>query len=276
MTPSTSTRLQLQLSGFFEFKWDHFENADTIHIWCLVSRGRCGRKIARPQNRAAAAICCCGRCELPVGLEAGTRNPESWPLAFMGRFPSSMGGFPTLMGRFPSWKSLGKQSVRTGALIRGRHGGVKKRGGWKTSRMTPLPKRGFGPPLVRYVFHPPQVSVFPPPSGVSALFLLYKNPRQSRPEALLEGPNIFGRVRSLVRFPPPPMRFAPPPISLRRPRMSGRRTSGTRRFPRHFWTAIFPRKWKKRQQEPELPDLAWNSQTSFFQTSATTPNHGPN
>ena len=25
--------------------------------------------------------------------------------------------------------------------------------------MTPLPKRGFGPPLVRYVFHPPQVSV---------------------------------------------------------------------------------------------------------------------
>ena len=36
---------------------------------------------------------------------------------------------------------------------------MEKRGGWKTSRMTPLPKRGFGPPLVRYVFHPPQVSV---------------------------------------------------------------------------------------------------------------------
>ena len=64
-------------------------------------------------------------------------------------------------------------------FIRERHGGVEKRGGWKTSRMTPLPKKGFWTPLVRYVFHPP--------SGVSALFFLYKNPRQSRPEALLEG-----------------------------------------------------------------------------------------
>ena len=36
---------------------------------------------------------------------------------------------------------------------------MEKRGGWKTSRMTHLPKRGFGPPLVWYVFHPPQVSV---------------------------------------------------------------------------------------------------------------------
>ena len=42
----------------------------------------------------------------------------------------------------------------------GRHGGGwKKRGGWKTSRMTPLPKKGFWTPLVRYVFHPPHVSV---------------------------------------------------------------------------------------------------------------------
>ena len=41
-------------------------------------------------------------------------------------------------------------------------------------------------------------------------------------------------------------------------------------FPDVAWTAIFPRKWKKRRQEPELPDLAWNSQTFFFQTSATT------
>ena len=46
--------------------------------------------------------------------------------------------------------------------IRGRHGGVEKRGGWKTSRMTPLPKRGFGPP-------PRTVRFPPPPSGVSVL-----------------------------------------------------------------------------------------------------------
>ena len=32
------------------------------------------------------------------------------------------------------------------AHFRGRHGGVEKRGGRKTSQMTPLPKRGFGRP----------------------------------------------------------------------------------------------------------------------------------
>ena len=45
----------------------------------------------------------------------------------------------------------------------GRHGGVEKRGGWKTSRMTPLPKRGFGPPSYG-TFSTPltcQCSVFP-------------------------------------------------------------------------------------------------------------------
>ena len=61
--------------------------------------------------------------------------------------------------------------------------GVEKRGGWKTSRMTPLPKRGFGPPLVRYVCRTPQVSVL--------CFFLYKNSRQSRPEALLEASKNF-------------------------------------------------------------------------------------
>ena len=40
-------------------------------------------------------------------------------------------------------------------------------------------------------------------------------------------------------------------------------------LPDIFRTAIFTRKWRKRRQEPELPDLAWNSQTSFSQTSAT-------
>ena len=61
-------------------------------------------------------------------------------------------------------------------------------GGWK--------KEGGGKP---HEWHPSQKGVldlprtvgFPPPSGVSALFFLYKNPRQSRPEALLEGPKNF-------------------------------------------------------------------------------------
>ena len=42
-------------------------------------------------------------------------------------------------------------------------GGVEKRGGWKTSRMTPLPKRGLGPPSYSTFSTPRrrQCSVFP-------------------------------------------------------------------------------------------------------------------
>ena len=38
---------------------------------------------------------------------------------------------------------------------------------------------------------PPRTVRFPPPSRVSALFFLHRNPRQSRPEALLEGSKNF-------------------------------------------------------------------------------------
>ena len=55
-------------------------------------------------------------------------------------------------------------------------GGGKKKREENLTNDTP-PKRGFGPP--------PRTVCFPTPSGVSALFFLYRNPRQSRPEALL-------------------------------------------------------------------------------------------
>ena len=61
-------------------------------------------------------------------------------------------------------------------------GWKKKRGVENLTNDTP-PKKSFGPPLVRYVFHPPQVSVL--------CFFLYTKPRQSRPEALLEGSTNF-------------------------------------------------------------------------------------
>ena len=61
-------------------------------------------------------------------------------------------------------------------------GGGKRRGVENLMNDTP-PKKGF--------WTPPRTVRFPPPSGVSALFLLYKNPRQSRPEALLEGSKNF-------------------------------------------------------------------------------------
>ena len=61
-------------------------------------------------------------------------------------------------------------------------GGGKKRGVENLTNDTP-PKKGF--------WTPPRTVCFPPPSGVSALFFLYKNSRQSRPEALLEGSQTF-------------------------------------------------------------------------------------
>ena len=70
--------------------------------------------------------------------------------------------------------------------------------------MTPLPKGFFGPPLVRYVFHPPQVSVL--------CFSFTKIHDRADQELFWRGPTIFGRARSLVRF-PPPIRFAPPHIT---------------------------------------------------------------
>ena len=85
--------------------------------------------------------------------------------------------------------------------------GGGKRGGRKTSRMTPLPKRGFGPPLVRYVFHPPQVSVL----CFSCTKLHHGMTEQKR--TLLEGSKMIRRARSLVRF-PPPIRLAPPHITV--------------------------------------------------------------
>ena len=61
-------------------------------------------------------------------------------------------------------------------------GGGKKRGVENLTKDTP-PKKGF--------WTPPRTVRFPPPSGVSALFFLYKNPRQCRPKALLEGSKNF-------------------------------------------------------------------------------------
>ena len=84
-------------------------------------------------------------------------------------------------------------------------GGVEKRGGWKTSRMTPLPKRGFGAP--------PRTIRFPPLSGVSALFFSCTKVHDRADQKLFwRGPKIFRRARFLVRF-PPPIRFAPPHIT---------------------------------------------------------------
>ena len=78
-------------------------------------------------------------------------------------------------------------------------GGGKKRGVENLTNDTP-PKKGFWTPLVRYVFHPPQVSVL--------CFSCTKFHDRADQKLFWRGPKIFGRARSLVRF-PPPIRFAP-------------------------------------------------------------------
>ena len=79
---------------------------------------------------------------------------------------------------------------------------MEKRGGRKTSRMTPLPKRGFGPPSYG-TFSTPlrcQCSVFP----------VQKSPRQSSPKALLEGSKHF-RERAFSGTFSSPHTFCTPP-----------------------------------------------------------------
>ena len=83
--------------------------------------------------------------------------------------------------------------------VRGRRGGWTKKGGWKTSRMTPLPKKGFWtppPPLIRYVFHPLrcQCSVSPVQKSTT---------EQTRSSFFWRGPKIFGRARAMYVFLPP-------------------------------------------------------------------------
>ena len=80
-------------------------------------------------------------------------------------------------------------------------GGGKKRGVENLTNDTP-PKKGF--------WTPPRTVRFPPPSGVGALFFLYKNPRQSRPEALLEGSKNFRESAFSGTFSSPPYVLHPP------------------------------------------------------------------
>ena len=62
-------------------------------------------------------------------------------------------------------------------------------------------KRGFGSPVVRYVFHHPQVSVL----GFSFVCKIHDRADQ---KLFWRVQKFFGRARSLVRS-PPPIRFAP-------------------------------------------------------------------
>ena len=88
--------------------------------------------------------------------------------------------------------------------FRGRHGGVEKKRGVENLTNDTPPKKGFWTPLVRYVFHPPQVPAL--------CFSCTRIHNRADQKLFWRGPKIFGRARSLVRF-PPPIRFAPPHVT---------------------------------------------------------------
>ena len=88
---------------------------------------------------------------------------------------------------------------------------MEKGGGWKNLTNDTPPKKGFWTPLVRYVFHPPHVSVL--------CFSCTEIHDRADQKLFWRGPKIFGRARSLVRF-PPPIRFAPPHITAQPERAS--------------------------------------------------------
>ena len=93
-------------------------------------------------------------------------------------------------------------------------GGWKKEGGGKTSRMTPFPKRGFGPLLVRYVFHPLR--------GQCSFFLVQKSTtKQTR--SSFGGVQKFSGERVLWYVFLPPYVLHPPkhsPIDVSRQKLT--------------------------------------------------------
>ena len=129
------------------------------------------------------------RCFLPIFQPA---SPKASHITLMCCQPGSVRtGFCSTLITISSRSLVGLTSANTllcdtlalPQFIRGRHGGGGKRRGVENLTNDTPPKKGFWTP-------PPTVR-FPPPSGVSALFFLYKNPRQSRPEALFEGSKNF-------------------------------------------------------------------------------------
>ena len=88
------------------------------------------------------------------------------------------------------------------AIQRTPWGGWKQRGVENRTNDT-SPKKGFWTP-------PPSHSTFSTLSGVSDLFLLYKNPRQSRTEALLEGSKNFRESAFSGTFSSPHTFCSPP------------------------------------------------------------------
>ena len=121
------------------------------------------------------------------------------------------------------------------AIVRGCHGGVEKEGGGKPHEWHPSQKGVPDPP--------PRTVRCPPLSGVRALFFLYKNPRQSRLEALLEGVQKCWESAFSGTLSSPPYVLHPPPTS--RPNIAKRRFLANPLGPKaRNWISLCPSYWK--------------------------------
>ena len=114
-------------------------------------------------------------------------------------------------------------------------GGLEKRGGRKTSRMTPSQKGGLDPP----------------PRTVLVCFSCTEIHDKAEQKLFWRGPKIFGRARCLVRV-PPPIRFSPPPYHGPNVRLWSEKLekAGTVDFKKHPARKVGTR---SRQCRPNVP-----------------------
>ena len=138
-----------------------------------------------------------------------TSNSDSANVTFpVSPHPLNLGGGP--QKTLPSRPKLLQKKLFTKKMFqRTPWGGGKRRGVENLTNDTP-PKRGFRPRLVRYVFQPP--------SGVSALFFLYKISTPEQTRSSFGGVQKFSGERVLWYVFLPPYVLHPP---ISRPKCFG-------------------------------------------------------
>ena len=107
-------------------------------------------------------------------------------------------------------------------VFRGRHGGgVEKGGGWNTSRMTPHPKMGFGPPP------PPSYGTFSTPLGCQSSVLPAQKSTTKQTRSSFGGFQKFSGERVLWYVFLPPYVLHPPYLGNGANTVSGSTVSDT-------------------------------------------------
>ena len=161
MTAVQSIAIPAAMSILVSLAVCRFKLGDSSAIWSDSSEGQRHRVTTPEKPRKIPRT--------PVEPRRAPQNPRRDPVQspLRGKVPWRASRRVVPLGWWPSraleFESLRLQFRDLGSSWWFSMGGVEKRGGWKTSRMTPLPKRDFGPPSYG-TFSTPlrcQCSVFP-------------------------------------------------------------------------------------------------------------------